>query len=107
MVKSLDSFKSNLSDCFIVSFGEIFNSVTQSYEMDIIIRYWDAQTQNVRVRYWGSKFLGHTTNNDLLDKSKDGTSMLNMKNLKQILMDCPNVNWKFFECFINQRESEE
>ena len=42
--------------------------------MDIIIRYLDAQTQNVRVRHWGSKFLGHTTNNDLLDKSEDGTS---------------------------------
>ena len=33
--------------------------------------------------------------------------MLNMKNLKQILMDGPNVNWKFFECFVNKGESEE
>ena len=32
--------------------------------------------------------------------------MLNMKNLKQILMDGPNVNWKFFECFVNKGESE-
>ena len=31
--------------------------------------------------------------------------MLNMKNLKQILMDGPNVNGKFFECFVNKGES--
>ena len=30
-----------------------------------------------------------------------------MKNLKQILKDGPNVNWKFFECFVNKGESEE
>ena len=33
--------------------------------------------------------------------------MLNMKNLKQILMDCLNLNWKFFECFINKGKSNE
>ena len=33
--------------------------------------------------------------------------MSNMKNLKQISMDCPNVNWKLFECFTNKREYEE
>ena len=33
--------------------------------------------------------------------------MLNMKNLKQISMDGPNMNWKFFDCFINERKSEE
>ena len=30
----------NLSDCFVVSFDESFDSVTQSCEMDIIILYW-------------------------------------------------------------------
>ena len=33
--------------------------------------------------------------------------MLKMKNLKQISMDGPNMNWKFFDCFINERKSEE
>ena len=33
--------------------------------------------------------------------------MLNMKNLKQISMDGPNMNWKFFDCFINERKYEE
>ena len=94
----------SFSDCFITSFGESFKSVTQSYEMDI--HYWDTQIQNVGVHFSGSEFLDHTTNNDLLNKIEDGTSMLNMKNLK-LLMDCPNVNWKLFECCISKRESEE
>ena len=30
-----------------------------------------------------------------------------MKNLKQISMDGPNMNWKLFQCFINKKESKE
>ena len=94
------------SDYFIISFGKSFNSVTQSHQMNII-HYWDTQIQNVQVCYLGWDFCGHTTNNDLLNKIEDGTSMFTMKNLKLILMDCPNVNWKLFECFISKRESKE
>ena len=75
----------SFSDCFITSFGESFKSVTQSYEMDI--HYWDTQMQNVGVHFLGSEFLDHTTDNDL--------------------MDCPNVNWKLFECCISKRDFEE
>ena len=53
------------------------------------------------------EFLDHTANKDLLNNIENGTSMLNMKNLKQISMDGPNMNWKFFDCFINERKSEE
>ena len=49
----------NISDCFVISFDESLNSVTQSCEMDITIRYWDILAQIVRVRCWGSKFLDH------------------------------------------------
>ena len=37
----------NLSDFFVMSFDETFNSVTQSCEMYIIIRYWDIQAEIV------------------------------------------------------------
>ena len=73
--------------------------------MDIVY-YWDTQIQNVWVRYLGSEFLGHITNDDLLNKIEERTSMFNMKNL-ELLMNCPNVNWKLFECFISKRESKE
>ena len=45
-----------------------FRLLKQSYEMDIFIRYWNIQTQKLRVRYWGLEFLGHTTNHGLLKK---------------------------------------
>ena len=96
----------NLSDCFIISFGKSFNSATQSYETNII-HYCNTQIENVWACYLGWEFCGHTTNNDLLNKIKDGTFMLTMKNLKLIMMNCPNVNWKLFECFISRRESKE
>ena len=54
----------------------------------------------------GFRVSGHTTNNDLLNKIEDETSMVNMKNLEQSSINCPNVNWKFFHCFINERESK-
>ena len=75
--------------------------------MKIVIHYRDTQAQNKQVPYWGSEFVGHTTNKDLPNKIEDGTSLLNMKNLNEILMDGPNVNWKFLEWFISKRESEE
>ena len=53
--------------------------------MYIIIHYWSALTQNVRVHYWGLDCRGQSTNNDLLINNEDGTSMLNMTNLKQIV----------------------
>ena len=52
----------NLSDFFVMSFDETFNSVTQSCEMYIIIRYWDIQAEIVQVHYWSSEILGQTTN---------------------------------------------
>ena len=81
----------NLSDCFVIR----FRLVKQSYEIDVFIRYWDIQTQNLRVHYWGLEFLGHTTNHDLLNEIENIISMLTMKKLKQLLIDCTKVKWKF------------
>ena len=82
-------------------------AVTQSHKMDIT-DYQDTQVQNVRVFLLGSDFHGHTTNNDLLKDGtfEDVTSVLNKKNLK-LLIDCVNLNWKLFGCFISKRESKE
>ena len=105
----------NLSDCFIILFGESLTLLHLLMKWILFITgniiigniHIIHQIQNVRVCYLGWEFWGHTTNNDLLNKIEDGTSMLTMKNLKLILMDCPNVNWKLFECFISKRESKE
>ena len=47
------------SDCYIVSFDESLNDITQTCQMDILIRYWDSN-DSVKVRYQTSSFLGHS-----------------------------------------------
>ena len=49
----------------VVSFDESLNHTTQSCQMDLLLRYWDNHDQQVKVRYWDSTFLTHTTNKDL------------------------------------------
>ena len=46
---------------FSVSFDESLNSVTQSSEMDIYVRYFDNVDNEVKVRYLGSSFMGHAS----------------------------------------------
>ena len=76
------------SDCYVVSFDESLNDITQTCQMDILIRYWDIN-DNVKVRYWRYSFLGHSTHSDLLKHFNESLSGLDS-------MDGPAVNWKFF-----------
>ena len=54
----------NRSKFLSVGFNESLNQVTKTCEMDIAARFWDVN--RVKVRYWDSSFMGHTTANDLL-----------------------------------------
>lgn len=58
----------NKSNFVSVGFDESLNSITQSCQMDLTVRYWDVN--KVQVRYYDSSFLGHTTANDLLSNPK-------------------------------------
>ena len=40
--------------------------------MDLVIRFWDKNSNKVQVRYWDSLFLGHTKYIDLLKRISDG-----------------------------------
>jgi len=57
------------SACFAVSFDESLNTVAQRGQMDIVIRFWNAATNEVSTRYLTSAFLGHATAGDLLGHS--------------------------------------
>ena len=52
----------------VVSFDESLNKTTQMCQMDIVLRYWCPDDQMVKVRYWESKFMGHSAHLDLLGK---------------------------------------
>ncbi|KAI2656593.1 AAA ATPase forming ring-shaped complexes [Labeo rohita] len=87
------------AQCYVVSFDECLNKVTQMEQMDIIVRYWSDPEEKVGVRYFDSEFMGHTQAEKLLEKIKKTLSPLDPKKLLQISMDGPMVNWKFLKMF--------
>lgn len=79
---------------FVIGFDESLNKVEQKQQMDISIRYWDEQSQQVSTRYLTSIFLNHTTAEDLKEALKGALSNLGWKKMLQLSMDGPNVNFK-------------
>ena len=83
----------------VYSFDESLNDSTQTSEMDLYVRYWDDRDKLVKIRYYGSSFLGHCKPDDLLEHFTKLTKKLKSENLYQISVDGPNVNKKFYENF--------
>ena len=52
----------------IMVIDESLNDITQSYLMDVLIRYFDSVYRKVKMRYLDSRFLGHSTHRDLFDQ---------------------------------------
>ena len=75
--------------------------------MDLLLRYWDNHDQQVKVRYWDSKFLGHTTNKDLLIEFNKSVDIIDLSKIIQVSMDGPSVNLKFMQELIKHREELE
>ena len=48
-------------------------------------------------RYFGSQFLGHATADDLVTNFVEAIKDLNSRQLTQISMDGPSVNWSFID----------
>lgn len=88
--------RANSQNAIVLMFDEAFNSCTQSKQMDVYIRLWSSDMR-VTSRYLGSTFMGHGTATDILEHFKTCTEKLNFKNVFQISMDGPNVNWAFHE----------
>ena len=74
-------FMSSDAPCYSVSFDECMNKISQNYQMDFLVRYWDRDTGQDSVRCIGSEFLGHGTAADLLTHFKDGIRELDPKRL--------------------------
>ena len=62
--------------------------------------------RRVRVRYWNSCFLGHTTHLDLLQAFEDGLAGVDLIKMIQVSMNGPNTNLKFLEVLKKKRERE-
>ena len=67
--------------------------------MDLYLRYWNVNDNHVKVRYYGSSFLGHATHQDLLAHFTDVAKELEQPKLYQVSLGGPNVNLKFYDEF--------
>lgn len=102
-----DKFMSQLQEVpyYSVSFDESYNKFTKNEQMDLALRFWSKDEKLVTTRYLGSEFLGHATASDLLHHFNKGTAQLDCKKILQISMDGPNVNVKFYNDLLVQREA--
>ena len=76
--------------------------------MDLMIRFWDEQQNQIQTRYYTSQFLGHATSEDMVDHFSKSVleSGLKISNLVQVSINGPNVIWKFYE-IIKQKLDQE
>ncbi|WAR14725.1 hypothetical protein MAR_004830 [Mya arenaria] len=90
-----------------ILFDESLNKKSQAKQMDIHVRYWGTNGL-VHTRYLGSQFLGHATAEDMLQHFQKGIGDLEKqtKNMLQISMDGPNVNWKFLDMITTKIEQD-
>ena len=85
----------NNSNCYTVLFDESLNRISQTSQMDILLRYWDTTAKMVKIQFCNSSYLGHVTYKDLLESYNCSVSDLDLLKMIQLPMDRANVNWKF------------
>ena len=75
-------------------------------QMDLVIRYWDPKLKCTLTRFIGSKFLGHSTADNLLKAFNKATAHLNQEKIINLGMDGPTANHKFFGFFRSKRATK-
>jgi hypothetical protein len=91
---------------YVLCFDEAMNKISQSGQMDVVIRFWDDTRNEVASRYFGSAFLGHATAECLLAGFKTAMQELSLAGLMQVSMDGPSVNWKFIDLLSTARRED-
>ena len=61
----------------------------------------------MKVRYWNSKFLKHTTNKDLFIEFNKSVDIIKLSEIMQVSMDGLSVNLKFLQQLVKHREELE
>jgi hypothetical protein len=87
------------SEEITVCFDEALNKIAQRGQMDVHIRYWDADKHAVMSRYLTSTFMNRATAEDIVQKFTDAISEIPCERMLQMSMDGPSVNWKFLDLY--------
>lgn len=93
-------------DFFVVGFDETLNKFAQKQQLDIIVRFWDTNKDQVSSRYLTSAFLSSSTATDLFNALKESLGSLGVKKIIQLSMDGPNVNFKLLQLLKKELEEE-
>ncbi|KAG8171120.1 hypothetical protein JTE90_015572 [Oedothorax gibbosus] len=83
-------------DMFAVGFDESLNKVSQNQQMDLVVRFWHPDKNEVCTRYLTSVFLGKSAVTDILIAFQNGLTGFDLKKMVQVSMDGPNVNKAFY-----------
>ena len=75
--------------------------------MDLQERYWDNNERQVRTRKFVSKFLNRPNATNLHSALSASLTNLSEKQLLQISMDGPNVNWGVLGLTLEERFKQE
>ena len=71
--------------------------------MDLLVQFFDNSTNTVNTRFYDS----HATHQDLHKQFNDIPNELDSNKLCQISMDGPNINLKFYEAVVTERNEKE
>lgn len=91
-------------DKVVVCFDEAMNAVAQRGQMDIVLRYWNNETNTVCSRYFGSAFMGRASAEHILASFKEALVEIPLSRIMQVSMDGPAVNWKFLDLLSDSME---
>lgn len=83
-------------DMFAVGFDESLNKVSQNQQMDLVVRFWHPDKNEVCTRYLASVFLDKAAATDILVAFQNGLTGFDLKKMVQVSMDGPNVNKAFY-----------
>ena len=102
--KTILTEKLKKSEHYVISYDE---SMNEDCQMDVLIRYFDEDDKQVKVRYLDSRFLGHSMNVDLFEQFTNAVIELNPSCILQVSMDGPSVNLKFLQKVQDHRKANE
>lgn len=89
---SLLKKKVKLQTEYVLLFDESLNKELKKKQLDIHIRYWSEN--EVVTEYLTSEFLGHAYASTICEALEPVLTELGYRQLLQLSMDGPNVNWK-------------
>jgi len=87
-------------------FDESLNISTHMKQLHRFVCFWYSGCVSVSSRYFGSRFMGHASSEQLAEEIHNSISDLNVSRLLQLSMDGPNVNCKNYGAYWGRPEIE-